>query len=169
MAGLTRKKVKVRSKSGKTYQRSVMVRAESKSSRAGAKVTAGEALRKHGLAALTLGGAAGAGTALAGLGTFHAAGLAMKGRKGNAITHMSRAATLGTAASIGGAFAGGALAERTKRVKRMKSELNSRGATTGARVALGAATILGGAASMAGTIWAHNKAVDRGHLGGWRR
>ena len=170
MAGLTRKKVKVRSKSGKVYQRAVMVRSGAKSSRSvGSKVTAGEAIRKHGLAALGLGAAVGGGGAIAGLGTFHGAGYAMRNKPGRTLDHMKHAATIGHAASFAGGLAGGAIAGRTKRVKRMKKDLNTRGATTGARFALGAVSTLGVIASGAGSIWAHNKAVDRGHLGGWRR
>ena len=44
MSGLTRKKIRVRSKSGKTYQRSVMVRATDAIKRHGGKLLAGAAL-----------------------------------------------------------------------------------------------------------------------------
>ena len=55
MAGLTKKKVTVRTKRGKVYQRSMNVRSTPKVSRSTGRLTVGKAIRKYGLGAFGLG------------------------------------------------------------------------------------------------------------------
>ena len=110
MSGLTRKKIKVRSKSGKTYQRSMLVRATNAVKRHGGKVyqrsmmvrssgkmSATEFTRRHG-AKFLLGGVA---TGSAGI-----AGMAAGWRAGTSLpVSRSKQAAVGGTLGIAGGFA----------------------------------------------------------------
>lgn len=65
MAGLTRKKIKVRSKKGKTYMRSVMVKQQE-------PMTLGRFMKKHGAKWVGLNMAAGSGMGIGGVAAAHA-------------------------------------------------------------------------------------------------
>lgn len=153
MAGLTRKKVKVRSKSGKVYQRSVMVKSGAQVTRKSTgQLTAGKALRKYGLGALGLGAGAGAsmmGGAMLGM---HA-GLRAAGRKQE---HKSAFAHAGAGAGLLAGTAGAVKLLRGARVERANRDITKHG-TTGARLALGAAAGLGHLATAAGMMYAHSR------------
>ena len=150
MAGLNKKKVTVRTKRGKVYQRSMNVRSTPKVSRSTGRLTVGKAIRKYGLGAFGLGAGTGAsmmGGAMLGMHAGMHAG-----------NRHNEPQLAGTGAGAG-LLAGTALAIRglrSKRVERANRDISKHG-TTGARLALGAIAGIGHAATALGMMYAHEK------------
>jgi len=161
---LTRKKITVRNKKGKTYQRSVMVKAATPVTRTRStkSLTAGKALRKYGLGAFGIGAAHGiamTGGALAGM---H--GAARTGKTDQ--QKINRGVLGGTAGMIAAQVGLVHGLNKSKRIARANQDI-SRNGTRGARLALAGLTSLGGLATTVAGIKAHNRAVNRGWLGGF--
>lgn len=135
MSGLTRKRVTVRSKKGKVYQRSMMVRSSG-------KMSAAEFTRRHG-AKFLLGGVATGSAGIAGLAAGWRAGTSLP------VSRSKQAAVGGTLGIAGGFaahwFAARALLRGARHSQMQKDWANS---TPNAKLAAGA-LYLGGAVGSA--------------------
>ena len=164
MSGLTRKKIKVRGKSGKTFQRSVMVKSES-----------GQLLRRHIKTAAISGFAGGAISGLsggaAGIGSTLWAHRSEWNTKiwradRNSDNHKLRTGAVGAAGILAGSAVGAgaaaAVRRQSKHWKAMRSDMKSRPWSGGAfalRAVHAGASVLGWGAGVAGSLGVVHAAV----------
>lgn len=174
MSGLTRKKVKVRGKNGKTFQRSVMVKSES------GRMTSGQMLRKHyktaiasGFGGGALGGVAGYAGAAIGHNIGHRvaskeyARNPIKGAAGAARLHATQnnVATIGNYAGMAAGLVGSAIArKKSQRYQSMAHDMQRNKGRAGAWALAGihvGASVLGWGAGTVGSAHLHHAIGNR--------